>query len=343
MKKTSRRRKILIIRLHAVGDAALTLPACRKLKLNYPEYELHYLTTENIKGLVASFGIFDSVFEIGKGFEIYESGYSSIKKKINRLISSFKTGLKLKKNNYDTIIDLQNNKYSRVVRRISGVKNYSEFDRYSAKPHSIRVIDTMKQAGFKDINNDFNLNISDSLKFKGKKILKDNGWDGNKKIVLLNPAGMYETRMWGDENYLELGGLLVRAGYMLLLAGTDKMKNKVARFKDQFGSDIIDLTGITRLEEIPGILFHTNGIVSDDSGLFHITWAMGKPGVLLLGATRADWTCQPGGHTVCLNSGDLECGNCMKEICKWGDTRCLKRYKSAEVFNKLIELMNRVN
>ena len=65
--------------------------------------------------------------------------------------------MKLKKNNYDTIIDLQNNKYSRMVRRISGVKSYSEFDRYSAKPHSIRVIDTMKQAGFNDINNDFNL------------------------------------------------------------------------------------------------------------------------------------------------------------------------------------------
>ena len=88
--------------------------------------------------------------------------------------------------------------------------------------------------------------------------------------------------MWGDENYLALGKLLVKAGYIILLSGTEKMISKAAEFKNQFGSNLIDVTGKTALEEMPGILLHTSGIVSDDSGLFHITWAMGKPGVLLL-------------------------------------------------------------
>ncbi|MEO8512933.1 MAG: glycosyltransferase family 9 protein [Ignavibacteria bacterium] len=335
--------KILVIRLHAVGDAALTMPACSSLRKRFPAAEIDFLTIKNIKGLISAFNIFDCVYFPESGFDFIETGYESLSQKFLRFKSVFKIGLVLRKKKYDAVIDLQNNRYSRIIRKLTGAKCFSEFDRYEAKPHSERVLDAFSLAGFKGVQNDFNLNISAGAIQKGEKILNDNGWVLDKKLIMLNPAGLYETRMWGDENYQQLGMLLIKAGYMLLLAGTEKMKKKAAEYKDQFGNNLIDITGKTALEDIPGILFHTSGIVSDDSGLFHISWAMGKPGVLLLGATRADWTCQPGLHTICLNSSDLECGNCMKEICKWGDTRCLKRYEPRDVYSKLMELMTRKN
>jgi len=328
-------RKILIIRLHAIGDSALALPVCNFFRKKFPETELHFLTTQDVKKLTTPFNIFDNIYEAGPGFEFTGTGYGGITKKLKRLRSSVLAGLRLRKNRYDAVIDLQNNEYSRIIRRLAGAEKYGEFDRYAPKAHSLRIMDTFKKAGFDDIKNDFSLGISEKEIEQGEKTLKDNGWDGNKKIIVLNPAGLYITRMWSEKNYQVLGDLLVRAGYTLLIAGTEKIKSKAAELKKYFGTSLIDLTGKTAPEEIPGLLFHTGGIISDDSGLFHISWAMGKPGVLLLGATRADWTCQPGSHTVCLNSGDLECGNCMSDVCKYGDVRCLARYTPEVVLKEL--------
>lgn len=343
MKYSEPIRKILIIRLHAVGDTAISIPACNFIKRNYPGYEQHFLTTAITAGLVGSFGIFSKVFDIGPGFENSETEYNGLSKKFKRLVSSVKTGLKLRKNKYDIVIDLQNNKFSRVVRKLTAAKRHSEFEKYTEKSHSERVMDTFNSAGFKNVTNDFSLDVEEQQRKICREILLNNGWDGIKKVILINPAGLYETRKWGMENYLGLSQLLINNGYTVLISGTEKIKNISAELKSQLGKDLIDIAGITTLKEIPGILSHISGAVSDDSGLFHIAWAMGIPGVLLLGATRSDWTCQPGEHTVCLNSSDLECGNCMRETCKWGDTRCLKRYKPEEVFNKLAGLMNTVN
>lgn len=336
-------QKILIIRLHAVGDTAISIPACNFIKKNYPGYELHFLTTAISGGLVESFGIFSKVFDIGRGFENPKTEYNGLSTKFNRLVSSVKTGLKFRKNKYDIVIDLQNNKFSRVVRKLTAAKRHSEFEKYAEKSHSERVIDTFKSAGFKNVTNDFSMDVEEQQLKICREILLNNGWDGIKKVILINPAGLYETRKWGIENYLGLSQLLINNGYTVLISGTEKIKNIFAELKSHLGKDLIDIAGITTLKEIPGILSHISGVVSDDSGLFHIAWSMGIPGVLLLGATRSDWTCQPGEHTICLNSSDLECGNCMKETCKWGDTRCLKRYKPEEVFDKLTGLMNKVN
>lgn len=342
MKRSAPAQKILIIRLHAVGDTAITIPACNFIRKNYPGCELHFLTTAPPSGFVDSFGIFNKVVEIGRGFDIPKSGYNSFSKRFSRLVSSFKTGLKLRKNNYDVVIDLQNNKFSRMIRKITSAKKYSEFECYEEKSHSKRVIDTFDRAGFKNVKNDFSLTLGGGQVGEGKNILINNGWDGKQKIILVNPAGLYETRRWGLENYLKLSELFISNGnsYVILISGTEKIKNISAELKTSLGKNLIDIAGITTLREIPGILSHISGVVSDDSGLYHIAWAMGIPGVMLLGSTKSHWTCQPGEHNVCLNSSDLECGNCMKEICKWGDTRCLKRYEPEYVYKRLIEVMN---
>lgn len=341
MKESAPALKILLIRLHAIGDTAITLPACNFIRKNYPGHELHFLTTALPSGLVDSTGIFSRVFKLEKGFEINDTGYSSFSKRFRRLVSSIKTGLKLRKNNYDAVVDLQNNKFSRILRKIVSAKRYSEFENFEERSHSQRVIDAFTKAGLENVKNDFGITLRQEQVNDGKNILLRSGWDGKQKIIMVNPAGLYETRRWGLENYLKLSELLLRNNYAVMISGTEKIKKISAEFKTRLGANPIDIAGITSIREIPGILSHISGAVSDDSGLYHIAWSMGIPGVLLLGSTKSHWTCQPGEHNVCLNSSDLDCGNCMKETCRWGDTRCLKRYEPEYVFSRLVEVMQK--
>lgn len=331
--------KILVIRLHAIGDAALTLPACNSLRKNYPAAQIDFLTTGNAQGLIAAFSMFDHLYVLKDGFELSRHRYDSSSAKLARLTAASRMGIELRKIGYDVIVDLQNNKYSRIIRKLSGAVFYSEFDKYEPKAHSLRTIETFHRAGFVNIENKFSPKVFENIASGGKKMLMDNGWDGKKKIILLNPAGAYETRMWGDGNYIAIGGKVIADGQMLLVLGTEKIKNPAETLKKEYKEKLIDLTGKTALAEVPGVVSHISGIVSDDSGLYHISWAMGKPGILLLGATRSDWTCQGGSHTVCLNSSDMECGNCMLEKCKWEEVRCLKRYSAETVYELLKKVM----
>ncbi|MCC6865211.1 MAG: glycosyltransferase family 9 protein [Ignavibacteria bacterium] len=331
--------KILVIRLHAAGDTALSFPACISFKKNYPDAEIDLLTLKNYSTLADAFNIFNNIYFPEGNFDYKHTSYRGYSGKLSRYKSIFKISAVLRRMKYDKIIDLQNNRYSRLVRKITGVKDFSEFDNYAPKPHSIRVLETFDRAGFKEVLNLCKPQLSFDTLHKGETILKKNGWDGIRKIILINPAGLYETRRWGDENYFALAQKLIDEGFIILLAGTNDIKEKANEYSRRFNKNLINLVGKTSLYEITGVISCISGAVSDDSGLFHITWALGKPGILLLGATRSDWTCQPGNHTLCFNSSDLECGNCMKPDCKYGDIRCLNRFTPEFVLEKLLSLL----
>lgn len=95
-------KKLLFIRNDKIGDAVVTLPVLRDLKLNYPGIELHVLCSETNYFILKNLGFIDKVF-------IYD------KTKWNGQIKI------LHSENYDALIDLvsMNKKIIWSLRRIS--------------------------------------------------------------------------------------------------------------------------------------------------------------------------------------------------------------------------------
>ena len=61
-------KKILIIRLQAMGDVAITLPYVQSLKEKLPaNTKLHFLTRNEVKDIPGSVRLFDWVYSIGGG------------------------------------------------------------------------------------------------------------------------------------------------------------------------------------------------------------------------------------------------------------------------------------
>jgi len=71
-----------------------------------------------------------------------------------------------------------------------------------------------------------------------------------------------------------------------------------------------------------------------------MAWVSGIPTLAMFGSTRSDLSTPLGKHTLLLHSSDLECGNCLLAICKYGDTRCLTRYTPEFVFEKALTLVD---
>jgi len=338
--------RILIIRFHAIGDVVSTLPACLGLRNLQPATRIDYLTGEFSADLPEVSGIFNNVYSL-RFYNKNTETSGTIRKhflKIKTKLGAIKLARKLKKNYYDVIIDLQHNRNSGLIISIIKPEYYSQFDRYSPISHSKRVIETFERAGFSKIIEDFNIKINDDFVQQARKKLISEGWVADKPLIALNPAGLWATRNWNLENYVSFARLLsIKKDVRFIIIGDNRISGKADYLKQSLGKDVINLSGKTSLGEAYAMLKLCSLVISEDSALAHMSWSLEIPTIIMLGSTRSDWTCHNNDHILCLNSSDLECGNCMEAVCKYGDVRCLERYAPQFIFEMAQDLLrNRI-
>jgi len=336
--KNTSPERILIIRFHAIGDVALTIPACNSLRSEFPESRIDYLTDELSFSLVDATETFDNVYAF-KDYYYTERPEISLRNKKAKLKEFYLWRNKLKESKYDVVLDLQSNRVSKMLRSATRAKCYAEFDKFSKNPAALRVLKTFHLAGFNKVTNDCHLTLKKETVHRAEMILCENGWNGKSKLVVLNPAGLWITRNWPIENYMNLAKLLLKDdGISFLLIGNERIKDKAYYIKEKLGEKAINLTGKTHLGEAFALFRFVRATVTEDSALLHMSWASGVPTLALLGSTRSDWTSPLPPHGFSFNSSDLPCGDCMQPTCKYGDVHCLTRFTPEMVYEKLREM-----
>ena len=328
-------KRILIIRLQAMGDVAIALPYIQSLKKKLPAYtKLHFLTRNEVKDIPGSVRLYDWIYSIGGG-----------RNTKLQLLSLFLLLPKLKINKYDVVIDLQRNKLSRLVRRFLNPAAWSEIERFSPTSAGDKYQKGIEAIGLCSINLKTRLQLKNPD--AGMIKLKSEGWNSSNKLVVLNPAGAFSTRNWEIENYVKYAELwkIKFPDAKFLILGLKTISEKSLFLKKILKDDLIDLVNGegTTVEEAFAIINKSYFILTEDSGLMHIAWVSGIPTIALFGSTRSDWSAPQGEHSLCLNSSDLECGNCLLEVCKYGDVHCLSRYTPEFVFEKSISLLRRID
>jgi ADP-heptose:LPS heptosyltransferase len=326
-------KKILAIRLQAMGDLVASLPYLQYLRNTLPAtVKIDFLTREEVDGIPRSIFLFDKIFSIGGG--------RNFKKQF------LYAGLLLPKlfiQRYDVILDLQNNILSRFVRKILVPKAWTAYDRFSPIAGGERYRLTIEAAGLGENKAAYNFHLKDTQ--RGREILKNNDWDGKDELVVLNPAGFFETRNWNMSNYVAFAKLWLdefpQTRFVVL--GTSFIATKAAFLKEQLKDRLINLVGKTTPAEALAVLQHTKLVLSEDSGLMHMAWCSGVPTMGLFGGTRTDWVRLLGEHTDFLDSSDLACGGCMQSVCKFGDVHCLTRYTPEKIFQHSLSLIRKLD
>lgn len=325
-------KRILAIRMQAMGDVMITLPYLQDIRNNLPEsVQIDLLTRSETDPIPKNLVLFNKIYSIGGGRNPKAILFFTILL-LPRLL--------LKR--YDIVIDLQNNIFSRLVRKTLKPFAWAEFDKTSPLPAGERTKNTIDAIGL--VKNEMATGLQLKSDLNAREILENNGWDGKKEIIVLNPSGVFETRNWPIENYAEFAKLWLQQfpQTQFLIIGLEFLKSKADHLKAKLGNHLISIIDQTTVAEAFTILQHTKFMLSEDSGLMHMSWVSGIPTFTLLGGTRPDRAQPLGPHTAFLDSSDLECGCCMQQKCKWGDTRCLSRYSPGFVFEKAKELIGKI-
>jgi len=325
-------KKILAIRLQATGDVVVTLPYLHDLHNFFgSQVKLDFLTRKETEDIPKNILLFNKVYSIGGG--------RNFKK---QLTSAFLLLPRLFFQRYDIIIDLQNNTISKIIRKGLLPKAWCEFDRFSPISGAERYRLTIEAVGLGKNKADSSFRLK--YPHTGLKILNNNGWIEKNDLVVLNPAGAFETRNWNINNYVSFAQLWLNVfpQTQFLIMGTPFIAAKAAFLKEQLGNKLINLVGQTTPSEAFAILQHARLVVSEDSGLMHMAWISGIPTVALFGSTRSDWSRPLGEHTFLFDSSDLPCGNCMQAVCKFGDIHCLIRVTPEQVFHESFSLIQKL-
>ena len=324
-------KRVLAIRLQAMGDVVITLPYLQQLRRSLPpSVQLDLLTRKETDEIPKSIHLFDRVYSIGGG-----------RNHKLQLLSTFYLLPKLYVRGYDVVIDLQNTLISRIVRKAIRPRAWSEFDKYSPRPAGERNRLSIQAAGlgrnFMDTR--FNLNQSQA----GTALLAAKGWREGDTLIVLNPAGFFETRNWPLPYYVEFSKLWLHhfPHTKFLLLGTAFIAQKADTLQRQIGTSLINLVGQTTASEAFSILQSASLVISEDSGLMHMGWVSGIPTIALFGSTRSDWSRPLGEHSHFFDSSHLPCGNCMNATCELGDTRCLTSITPEMMVKQALRLLKK--
>lgn len=322
-------KRILVIRIQAMGDLFATFPLISSLKERFPQTKIDLLVRADYAEFAEAFPMFNKVIRV--------KGSTSSLKKVLFLCMTLPS---LWFQKYDIVLDLQRNRSSRWVRRLLFPKSWTEFDRFGPKSPLIRNQWSIEQLGFSPLPPSYSfVRTFSQLPSMEEKLLAA-GWDGISSLVVVNPAGYCETRSWPLTHYRSWmeSWLQSQPNTQFLFLGLHIIGDKVKQLEMVDNARIVNLVGQTSILEMYGILIRSQLVLSEDSGLGHLAWLSGVKTVMLLGSTRSDWTSPIGEHTFCFNSNHLPCGNCMAFECPLKTNACMRDLEPSAVLNAALSL-----
>jgi ADP-heptose:LPS heptosyltransferase len=311
------------MRFQALGDLIITLPFLQSLRDQFPSIRMDLLTRKEVSQIPRNLALFDNVF-------IVRGGRSA---RLQFLFALLQT-ISLRSRRYDAVIDLQNNRITRIVRKLLRPASWSAFDLYSPTSAGERTRRTIEALWhWKVAPGPVRRHADDST----LQLLRRNGLKPSHDLVVLNPAGYCPSRNWPLDRYVHFARLWMQhvnesTQFVLLLLPAHALKARYV--KEQLGEACIDLTGKANQLEAFDVISRASFMLTEDSGLMHMSWTQNIPVVALFSSSRKDWAGPTGPRSLCLDSGDLECGPCMLPVCRFHDNRCLTRYSPGYVLEQ---------
>ncbi len=265
--------KFLIIRFSSIGDIVLTTPLIRCLRKKFPDAEIHYLTKQAFRGILAANPYLNKIHTLGDSFEL--------------MLHELKT------EEYDYIIDLHHNlrtlrvkKHLKTSRSFSFKKlNIEKFIYTSFKINTLpkkhivdRNFESVKHFGVEDdgLGLDYFIPDSDKLKKGDIPAAHELGYIG---IVI---GAALATKKLPLHKLQKLCAAIQHP--IILLGGKEDFEagREIAKQDD---IKIYNACGKFNLNESAGLVRNSKLIITHDTGLMHIAAAFQKQIISIWGNT----------------------------------------------------------
>ncbi len=299
--------RVLVIKLGAIGEFVLSLPAMRRIREAHPQAEIALLTTTRFEQLARSSRYFNAVFADGEPDGV--SGAMALVGWMRRC-------------KFDRIYDLENSArthlYFQALRpsppQWSGTASgcaLPHLNPYRSRMHVLeRQADQLQHAGiWPDAPVEAGAAPPPDLSWITRRAPEPRLASGASKprpFALMAPGGTSKAeRLWPIDRYADLAGQLDRHGLDVVVIGGPE-ESAYARAIQRVARHARDLTGRTDFAQIALLGARASLAVGNDSGATHLMAAAGAPTIALFSHASEPDLAGPRGYVAILRSGNLK-------------------------------------
>ena len=181
--------------------------------------------------------------------------------------------------------------------------------------------------------------VPPAVRERVRALLAAEGFAPDGRWAVLHPGGTAPSRRWPPESWAEVAGRLERErGVKPLFTGDAAETELVAEIRAAADRTGRSLAGRLDLGELAALLGHAPVLVAGNSGPVHLAAAVGTPVVDLYALTNPQHTPWEVPSRVLFE--DVPCRWCYRSVCPEGHHRCLRAVRPAEVVEAALSLLN---
>lgn len=175
--------------------------------------------------------------------------------------------------------------------------------------------------------------------------LQNQGVPGGKKLVGVHPGSVWRSKRWLPERY---AGVIQRLtgefGVRTILIGGAPDIEWNASVAELSGVECLDWTGKTTIDELMALMKHLKLFITNDSGPMHVATAFNVPTLAIFGPTTRELGFFPYGQGHRVLEADLRCRPCGLhggKNCPRGHFLCMNLISMDTVCKTAVEMMKK--
>lgn len=331
--------KILIIRFSSIGDIVITSSVLRNIRKQYPNATIHFVTKPQFSSLLVNNPNLDHIHLLDNGILTLASELRKIK--------------------FDIIVDLHKNFRSFLLKIFCSSAKVFSFDKLNIekwllvnfninrlpKIHIVdRYFEGIKDLGVKNDGLGLDFFISD----KDFYDVQFHGLQENKFIVWVLGA-LQKTKQLPLSKIIETLKLeIVSKQKVILVGGKDELEIAEEILRKVNNPNVVSAVGKTTIGQSAYIISKSQGVITNDTGMMHISAALKKPIVSIWGNTIPEFGMYPYygqeaiSHSI-IEVKDLSCRPCSKlgySQCPKGHFKCMNDIDVAEIQQSVLRIIN---
>lgn len=331
--------KILVFRLSSIGDIVLTTALLRCLRNTYPDAQIDFVVKKQFADILKCVPFISRVIEVDS-----KLGFQGLKAVRNQL----------RNEKYDVALDIHKNWRSMFVCNTIGAKNVFRFNKHvfrrwvlttfhkdiyqEVRPVYLRFIDTAKPIDVAPDGKYTELVVPNTIQQTVDAMFLEQGISLEKKIIALCPGASFSNKQWQPEKFAELASRIKKElGMQIILLGGKKEADICETITKESGA--VSFAGKFDLSQSIAALNRVCVTVANDTGMLHVSEALGKPVVGIYGPTAFQFgyfPILPQSRVVQIN--DLPCRPCTKmgmNHCSQKHFKCMNDIDVEMVFSAI--------
>lgn len=320
-------RRILVVRLSALGDVLLATPAVRALARRFPGARIDWLVEEAYLPLLEANPHVQAMAYRKRG------EHAGVRGLLGLLRS-------LRASRYDLVVDLQDKPKTRLFGAIAPA--YLAFRKRSpaqallslvgqekplTRAHAVDLyLEALEPLGVEPDGRGLDLAVTEAMRARAAAVLPRG------RAVGIAPGARWASKQWPPERFAELAAALRARGWAPILLGGPGDREAFARVRAALSFEVPDAAALD-VGGLAGLIASCALVVAGDSGPAHVASAVGTPVVAIFGPTSPErWRpLSTRSQVVRLPLPCSPCSNHGANACPLENHACMRTLEAARV------------